>query len=72
MTDIPGSVPIHVRCVSERRVITHLSRAALRAMIRGGLLPTDTLIVHWCRRCSQAHLLLAGDLVEYVEMRRAG
>jgi hypothetical protein len=72
--NLPPSAPVQLPCFgksnADHAVLTNLSRAALRAMVRGGLRPDEPLVIHQCRRCRKYHVVLAGDVHAYGEERR--
>lgn len=52
MTDIPGSVPVHVRCgCPDRRVPIHLTVGTLEVLARARLAPEFIVGTFRCRVC---------------------
>ncbi len=75
MTDrplnLPGSYPVRVLCRLERRIVTAISRDAVRAMVAAGAPASLPVLVHKCRPCNQYHVVTLGEISYLRELPRA-
>lgn len=61
--DLPGSVPVHVRCgCPDRRVPLHLYKSLLAVLADARVPPEFPIAKHICRRCRITTIVRASDL----------